>query len=145
MYARVSSVDQDPQTQLSELRQYAAHRGLQVVGEYCDHGFSGVRARRPQLDKMMEDARRRRFDVLLVWSCDRLARSAKHLLQTIDELSGMGIEFLSQREAIDTEGPLGRAVLRIERKDILWDERNMRWEAAPSGRRPNDTPRRLAA
>jgi DNA invertase Pin-like site-specific DNA recombinase len=62
---------------------------------------------------MMDDARRHRFDVLLVWSCDRLARSTKHLLQTIDELNGMGIQFLSQREAIDTEGPLGRAILII--------------------------------
>src|SRR5439155_14683532 len=60
-----------------------------------------------------EDARRHRFDVLLVWSCDRLARSTKHLLQTIDELNGFGIQFLSQREAIDTEGPLGRAILVI--------------------------------
>jgi DNA invertase Pin-like site-specific DNA recombinase len=62
---------------------------------------------------MMDDARRHRFDVLLVWSCDRLARSTKHLLQTIDELNGMGVQFLSQREAIDTEGPLGRAILVI--------------------------------
>jgi DNA invertase Pin-like site-specific DNA recombinase len=62
---------------------------------------------------MMDDARRHRFDVLLVWSCDRLARSTKHLLQTIDELNGMGIQFLSQREAIATEGPLGRAILVI--------------------------------
>jgi DNA invertase Pin-like site-specific DNA recombinase len=113
LYCRVSTVDQHPETQLGELRQFAANRGFQVVGEYTDHGFSGVRARRPALDKMMDAARRQKFDVLLVWSCDRLARSTKHLLQTIDELNGMGIQFLSQREAIDTEGPLGRAILII--------------------------------
>ncbi len=113
LYCRVSTVDQHPETQLQELRQFAAQRRLQIVGEYTDHGFSGVRARRPELDRMMDDARRHRFDVLLVWSCDRLARSTKHLLQTIDELNGMGIQFLSQREAIDTEGPLGRAILVI--------------------------------
>jgi DNA invertase Pin-like site-specific DNA recombinase len=62
---------------------------------------------------MMEDARRHHFDVLLVWSCDRLARSTKHLLQTLDELNGMGISFLSQREDIDSEGPLGRAIIVI--------------------------------
>ena len=62
---------------------------------------------------MMDDARRHKFDVVLVWACDRLARSTKHLLQTIDELNGMGIQFLSQREAIDTEGPLGRAIIVI--------------------------------
>lgn len=113
VYCRVSTVDQHPETQLGELRQFAANKGFQVVGEYIDHGYCGARARRPELDRMMDDARRHRFDVLLVWSCDRLARSTKHLLQTIDELNGMGVQFLSQREAIDTEGPLGRAILVI--------------------------------
>jgi len=113
LYCRVSTIDQHPETQRNELRQFAANKGFQVVGEYIDHGYCGARARRPELDHMMEDARRHRFDVLLVWSCDRLARSTKHLLQTIDELNGMGVQFLSQREAIDTEGPLGRAILVI--------------------------------
>jgi DNA invertase Pin-like site-specific DNA recombinase len=113
LYVRVSTVDQHPETQLHDLRQLAAQRGLQIVGEYVDHGFSGMRARRPELDRMMKDARRHRFDVLMVWACDRLARSTRHLLQTLDELSGFGIQFLSQREAIDTEGPLGRAIIVI--------------------------------
>lgn len=113
LYVRVSTVDQHPENQLHQLRQYASYRGLQIVEEYTDHGFSGARARRPELDRMMEDARRHRFDVVLVWSCDRLARSTKHLLQTVDELSGFGIQFFSQREAIDTEGPLGRAIMVI--------------------------------
>lgn len=80
---------------------------------YTDHGVSGTKARRPALDKMMEDARRHKFDVAVVWSCDRLARSTKHLLQVLDELNGFGVQFLSQREAIDTEGPLGRAIIVI--------------------------------
>ena len=113
LYIRVSTVDQHPETQLHDLRQFASQRGLQIVGEYVDHGFCGARARRPELDRMMDDARRHKFDVVLVWACDRLARSTKHLLQTIDELNGMGIQFLSQREAIDTEGPLGRAIIVI--------------------------------
>ena len=113
LYCRVSTTDQHPETQLNELRQFAANRGFQVAGEYIDHGYSGARARRPELDRMMDDAQRHKFDVLLVWACDRLARSTKHLLQTIDELNGMGIQFLSQREAIDTEGPLGRAIIVI--------------------------------
>ena len=113
LYVRVSTVDQHPETQLHDLRQFAAHRGLQIVGEYVDHGFCGARARRPELDRMMDEARRHKFDVVLVWACDRLARSTKHLLETIDELNGMGIQFLSQREAIDTEGPLGRAIIVI--------------------------------
>jgi DNA invertase Pin-like site-specific DNA recombinase len=113
LYMRVSTFDQSPQTQLHELRQFASQRGLQIVQEYTDHGISGIKARRPALDKMLDDARRHRFDVLLVWSCDRLARSTKHLLQTLDELNAFGIQFLSQREAIDTEGPLGRAIIVI--------------------------------
>jgi DNA invertase Pin-like site-specific DNA recombinase len=113
VYVRVSTVDQHPETQLNELRQFASQRGFDIVQEYTDHGFSGTKARRPALDKLMEDARRHKFDVLMVWSIDRLARSTKHLLQTLDELNGMGIQFLSQRESIDTDGPLGRAIIVI--------------------------------
>jgi len=113
LYIRVSTLDQHPETQLHDLRQFASQRGLQIVREYTDHGFSGTKARRPALDQLMEDARRHKFDVLVVWSIDRLARSTKHLLQTLDELNGRGIQFLSQREAIDTEGPLGRAIIVI--------------------------------
>jgi len=113
LYCRVSTLDQNPETQLFDLRQFAVQRGLKIVGEYTDHGFSGAKARRPELDRMMEDARRHRFDVLMVWSIDRLARNTKHLLQVLDELNGRGIQFVSQREAIDTEGPLGRAIVVI--------------------------------
>ncbi|HEY4843492.1 MAG TPA: recombinase family protein [Terriglobales bacterium] len=113
LYLRVSTVDQNPQTQALDLRQFVVQRGLEIVMTYTDHGVSGTKARRPALDKMMEDARRHRFDVVVVWSCDRLARSTKHLLQVLDELNGFGIQFLSQREAIDTEGPLGRAIIVI--------------------------------
>lgn len=113
VYVRVSTVDQHPETQLGEVRGFAAHRGFHIVQEYADHGYSGTKARRPALDQLMEDARHHKFDVLIVWSIDRLARSTKHLLQTLDELNGLGIQFVSQREAIDTEGPLGRAIVVI--------------------------------
>ena len=113
LYLRVSTVDQNPETQALDLRQFAVQRGLQVIETYTDHGVSGTKARRPALDKMMEDARRHKFDVVVMWACDRLARSTKHLLQVLDELNGFGIQFLSQREAIDTEGPLGRAIIVI--------------------------------
>jgi DNA invertase Pin-like site-specific DNA recombinase len=109
LYLRVSTVDQHPETQGLELRRFAAERGYQIVQEYVDHGVSGTKVRRPGLDQMLKDAHRHRFDVVLVWSCDRLARSTKHFLQVLDELNESGIQFLSQREAIDTEGPLGRA------------------------------------
>ena len=112
-YVRVSTVDQHPETQLRELREYAQRRGLSVAPEheYVDHGFGGAKARRPALDRMVEDARRRRFEVLIVWSCDRLTRSAKHFLQCLDELDY--VQFVSLREAFDTSGALGRAFLGI--------------------------------
>src|SRR5215472_19025671 len=112
-YVRVSTVDQHPETQLRELREYAERRGLNIAGEYVDHGFGGAKARRPALDRMLEDARRRRFDTLIVWSCDRLARSTKHFLQVLDELDSCGVQFVSLREAFDTSGALGRAFLGI--------------------------------
>ena len=111
--AAVAAGDQHPETQLRELREYAERRGLNVAGEYVDHGFGGTKARRPALERMLDDARRRRFDVLLVWSCDRLARSTKHFLQVLDELDSCGVQFVSLREAFDTSGALGRAFLGI--------------------------------
>jgi DNA invertase Pin-like site-specific DNA recombinase len=134
LYLRVSSVDQNPETQALDLRQFAVQRGLEIVQTYTDHGVSGTKARRPALDKMMEDARRHKFDVVVVWACDRLARSTKHLLQVLDELNGFGIQFLSQREAIDTEGPLGRAIIVIV-SAIAELEKSMTTERVKSGMR----------
>ena len=113
VYARVSTVDQHPETQIHDLRQFANQRGLQVIETYTDHGVSGTKARRPALDKMMEDARRGRFDVVLVWAFDRMARSVRHFLEVLDELNHLNIEFVSFRENIDTGGPLGRALIVI--------------------------------
>ena len=113
LYMRVSTVDQHPENQLNELRHFASQRGFQITEEYKDHGINGAKARRPALDKMLQDAHRRRFDVVVVWACDRLARSTKHFLQVLDELNELGVQFLSQREAIDTDGPLGRAIVVI--------------------------------
>jgi DNA invertase Pin-like site-specific DNA recombinase len=112
IYMRVSSVDQHPETQLLDLRQMAAQRGYQIVQEYTDR-ISGVKARRPGLDQMMADARRGRFDVVLVWASDRIARSVRHFLDVLDELNRLNVEFVSFREQIDTGGPLGRAIVVI--------------------------------
>jgi len=109
---RVSTVDQHPETQLYDLRQMVAQRGYQVVGEITDK-ISGVKARRPGLDNLMRDARRGKFDVVLVWACDRIARSTRHFLEVLDELNRFNIEFVSFREQIDTGGPLGRAIVVI--------------------------------
>jgi len=111
-YLRVSTVDQHPETQLHDLRQMAAQRGYEVVAEFTDR-ISGTKAKRPALDQMMADARRGRFDVVLVWASDRIARSVKHFLEVLDELNRIGIEYVSFRENIDTGGPLGRAIVVI--------------------------------
>ena len=95
-----------------DLHQMAAQRGYEIVQEYTDR-ISGAKARRPGLDDMMRDARRGRFDVVLVWACDRIARSTRHFLEVLDELNRFGIEFVSFREQIDTGGPLGRAIVVI--------------------------------
>jgi DNA invertase Pin-like site-specific DNA recombinase len=112
LYLRVSTVDQHPETQLHDLRAMAAQRGLDIVAEYTDR-ISGARARRPGLDLLMKEARRGRFDVVLVWASDRIARSTRHFLEVLDELNHLGVEFVSFREQIDTGGPLGRAIVVI--------------------------------
>ena len=112
LYMRVSTVDQHPETQLHDLRQMAAQRGYEIVA-----GIHRPDLRRqssgPGLDQMMADARRGRFDVVLVWASDRIARSVKHFLEVLDELNRLGIEYVSLRENIDTGGPLGRAIIVI--------------------------------
>ena len=112
LYMRVSTVDQHPETQLLDLRQMAAQRGYEIIHEYTDR-ISGTKAKRPGLDQMMFDARRGRFDVVLVWASDRIARSVKHFLDVLDELNRLNIEYISFREQIDTGGPLGRAIVVI--------------------------------
>jgi DNA invertase Pin-like site-specific DNA recombinase len=87
LYLRVSTLDQHPETQGIELRQFAQQRGYEIVEEFVDHGVSGSKVRRPALDRLLKDAHRRRFDAVLVWSCDRLARSTKHFLDVLDELA----------------------------------------------------------
>jgi DNA invertase Pin-like site-specific DNA recombinase len=112
LYLRVSTTDQHPETQLHDLHQMVTQRGYQIVQEYTDR-ISGTKARRPGLDQMMTDARRGRFDVVLVWACDRIARSTRHFLTVLDDLNRTGVEFVSFRENIDTGGPLGRAIVII--------------------------------
>jgi DNA invertase Pin-like site-specific DNA recombinase len=113
IYTRVSTYDQTTQNQLYDLRALAHQRGLEVVREYSDQGISGARARRPGLDQLMADARRGRFQLVAVWSIDRLARSTRHFLDVLDELTRLNIEFVSLRENLDTGAALGRAVTII--------------------------------
>jgi DNA invertase Pin-like site-specific DNA recombinase len=109
---RVSTGDQHPETQLYDLRTLAKQRGYSIVREYADI-ISGAKAKRPGLDRLLADARRGQFDVVLVSAFDRVARSVRHFLEVLDELNHLGIEFVSLRENIDTGGPLGRAMVVI--------------------------------
>jgi DNA invertase Pin-like site-specific DNA recombinase len=113
IYGRISTHDQHIESQLHQLRELAANRGFVVVGEYQDQGNSSPKARRPGLDAMMRDARKGRFGVILCAGFDRIARSTRHFLQTLNELDGLGVDFISAREAIDTTGPTGRLFLTL--------------------------------
>ncbi|MGO8796700.1 MAG: recombinase family protein [Candidatus Sulfotelmatobacter sp.] len=113
LYLRVSTLDQNPENQFHDLRQLAAQRGFEIVREYVDHGFSGARVKRPELDQLLCDARRGQFEVVLVWACDRLARSTRHFLELLDEFARLNIEFISAHENLDTGGALGRAIVII--------------------------------
>src|SRR6266853_4902330 len=112
LYTRVSTGEQHPETQLYDLRELAKQRRFEIVHEYTDT-ISGAKSKRPGLDQLLADARRHRFDIVLVAAFDRVARSVRHFLEVLDELNRLGIEFVSFRENIDTGGPLGRAMVVI--------------------------------
>ena len=105
IYARVNTVRQSPEMQLREMREYCDRRGWTIAGEYVDAGISGAKERRPELDRLMQDGHRRRFDVVAVWKFDRFARSVSHLLCALDTFRALGIEFVSLSESLDTATP----------------------------------------
>ena len=151
LYLRVSTLDQHPETQLHDLRAMAHQRGFEIVAEYTDR-ISGTKAKRPGLDELLRDARRGRFQVVLVWASDRIARSVRHFLEVLDELNHLNIEYVSFRENLDTGGPLGRAVViiigaiaELERNLIVErvraGMRRARLEGRHIGRRPIDVDR----
>jgi DNA invertase Pin-like site-specific DNA recombinase len=114
MYARVSTLNgQDPELQMRELREYADRRGWKVAGEYVDIGISGSKEKRPQLDRLMADAHKRKFDAVCVWRFDRFARSVSHLLKALETFKALGIEFVSYSEQMDTSTPAGKMVFTV--------------------------------
>ena len=112
IYARVSTLDQHVENQLTELRSYVERRDWTAV-EYVDRGVSGAKDRRPALDDLLKAARRRRFDVLVCWRLDRLGRNLRHLILLLDELQALGIAFVTLGEGIDTSTPAGRLQLHV--------------------------------
>jgi DNA invertase Pin-like site-specific DNA recombinase len=114
LYARVSTLaGQSPEMQLVELREYATRRGWQIVGEYVDHGVSGAKESRPALNRLMTDAKQRRFDVVAVWKIDRFGRSLRHLVNGIAELESLGVSFVSLRDSIDLSSPSGVLMFQL--------------------------------
>jgi DNA invertase Pin-like site-specific DNA recombinase len=112
LYARVSTGDQKPENQLTALRAFAGARGWAVT-EFVDHGVSGAKDRRPQLDAMLVDARRRKFDVVAIVKLDRLARSTRHLVTLAAELEALGVDLVVLDQAIDTTTPSGRLLFHM--------------------------------
>jgi DNA invertase Pin-like site-specific DNA recombinase len=115
LYARVSTTDkgQDPEMQLRELREYCERRKLEIAHEYVDNGVSGSKESRPELNRLMADANRRKFDAVLVWKFDRFARSTSHLLKALETFQSLKIDFVSLTEGIDTSTPVGAMVFTI--------------------------------
>ena len=112
-YARVSTDKQAVEMQLAELKDYRKKREWGIYKEYIDQGYSGGNIKRPAFAQMMEAARKRKFDVLLVWKLDRLGRSLKDLIDTLDELGALGIDFVSYENQLDTSTPTGKLVFHV--------------------------------
>ena len=113
LYARVSTITgQNPELQISELKEYAARRGWQVVAEFVDR-MSGVKESRPSLNRLMADARQRKFDVVVVWKIDRFGRSLRHLVNALAELEAVGVPFISLHDNLDLSTPSGRLMFQI--------------------------------
>ena len=115
VYARVSTTDQNCEMQLRELRDYISSRGWQSAGEYVDTGFSGSKASRPALDRLMAEAAQRKFDAVAVWKIDRFGRSVLHLNQQLAALASHGVRFIATSQSLDTDekNPTSRLLLQI--------------------------------
>jgi DNA invertase Pin-like site-specific DNA recombinase len=115
IYVRVSTDGQSVENQVQELRQIAERRGWEIVETYSDAGISGAKGRdkRPGLDRMLNDAKRRKFDVIMAWAIDRLGRSLIDLLGTIQELEACGVDLFLEQQAIDTTTPAGKLMFQV--------------------------------
>ncbi len=113
IYARVSTKDQNPENQVLALRDYAKYREWQIIDEFVDKGISGSKEQRPQLDALMDAAKRRKIDIVLVWKFDRFARSSRHLLIALEELRTVGVDFVSSTESVDTSTPAGKMLFTM--------------------------------
>ncbi len=115
IYARVSTANngQDPTMQTRELEEYCQRRGLTIADSYVDAGVSGSKDSRPELNRLMADAKQRRFDTVLVWKLDRFGRSLRHLVNALAELEALGVAFISLKDNLDLGTPSGRLMFQI--------------------------------
>ena len=115
IYARVSTTNhgQDPSVQTRELREYCERRGWEISGEYVDAGVSGAKDSRPELNRLMADAKQRRFDAVCVWKLDRFGRSLRHLVNALADLESLGVSFTSIKDNLDLSTPSGRLMFQI--------------------------------
>jgi DNA invertase Pin-like site-specific DNA recombinase len=115
LYARCSTANgqQNPEMQIRELREFAERRGWVIAGLYVDTGVSGSKDSRPALNRLMNDARQRRFDVVVVWRFDRFARSVSHLLRALETFDALRVDFISFSENIDTSTPTGKMIFTV--------------------------------
>jgi DNA invertase Pin-like site-specific DNA recombinase len=113
LYARVSTTEQNTDTQTAALSEYCGRRGWTVAGEYVDAGQGGATVQRPELDRLMRDAVARKFDAVLVWKFDRLFRSVAHMLEALERFRSLGVDFVSLTESIDTTSPIGKMVFTL--------------------------------
>jgi len=151
LYARVSTKNhgQDPETQLLALREYARARGFEIFSEYVDVGISRSKDSRPALNRLMDDARKRKFDAVLVARFDRFARSTRHLVLALEEFNALGVDFISLNENIDTSTPMGKmvfvviaAVAELERaiirERVIMGLQRAKAQGKPIGRPPTE-------
>ena len=128
-YLRVSTTSgQTTDNQRLQLEAWATARGYEVVGVYEDNGISGAKGRdkRPEFDRLLKDAARRKFDILAAWSVDRLGRSLQHLVETLSDLRATGVDLFLHQQALDTSTPTGRAMFQMAGVFAEWERSTIR-------------------
>jgi DNA invertase Pin-like site-specific DNA recombinase len=113
IYTRVSTTGQTVENQERELQAVAERHGWEVVGAFSDHGVSGMKDKRPALDRLMKGVARKDFDIVAAWSVDRVGRSLQHLIGFLGELKAKGVDLYVHQQGLDTSTPAGKAMFQM--------------------------------
>jgi DNA invertase Pin-like site-specific DNA recombinase len=143
LYGRVSTAEQNAAMQIAELRAYSQRRQWEIADEFIDAGISGSKESRPALNRLLADAKRRKFDAVLVYRYDRFARSLRQLVNALAEFDALGIHFVSLHEGVDTSTPNGRLVFGIFASIAEFETRAYSWPRKVRHRCSQDTRRSL--